>query len=319
MATIPTPTEQTIAMAASTDPVAWSSRIWSERTSVRRQPALEELLAMFHNEVARSPGIRARLHRPIGSPKQVMTLPHRQVGVDVDYIFSGGQHRSYTRTADTIGLADLVFAHPRRDFSRRRHQRHKPVAQFVDTVGDLVMCESRLERSFVLLADFTPTVAHVVSQPFTMLYPKGASFRHHTPDFCVLGHGRPPLIVDVKRPEQAAIPKVIERHLTVARSLAEIGVGYTVWTGVSGTVTLNLGNFAAASLPGDPDRVRALAQTARALAERPISAGELATRLEDTEGIPRVIGLALIRSFLWSHILQTALTELYTPESLVSC
>jgi hypothetical protein len=319
MPAIPTPTMRTMAMAANPDPVEWCSRIWRQRMGVSREPALEELLVMFRTEVTRSPGIRARLHRPIGSPKQVMVLPHRQLSGDVDYVFSAGQHRSYTRTADTIGLADLVFAHPRRDFSRRRHQRHKPVAQFVDTVGDLVMCESRLERSFVLLADFTPSVAHVVSQPFTMLYPKGASFRHHTPDFCVLGHGRPPLIVDVKRPEQAAIPKILERHLTVARTLAEIGVGYTVWTGVPETVTVNLGNFAAASLPLRPDRARALAATVRALAASPIQAGDLATQLEERDRVPRVVGLAIIRSFIWSHVLRTPLTELYTPESLVSC
>lgn len=315
---LPVPDSQAISMVTERPVTEWSSRAWPVEAA-GKEPTLNELLQRFHAEARRSPGSRARLHRPVRASRQATPFPAREPGPTEAFVFSASARSAFWRQPEDVTLADFVFAHPRRDFARWRSQWHRPVAQYSRTVGDLVTCESRLERSFVLLADFTPAVAHITSQPCTIVYPKGAPIRFHTPDFVVLGHGLPPLVVDVKRPEQAALDRIWQRHLLVGRTLARIGVAYTVWTGVPDVVSINLGNFAGAGV-ALPKEVRAnAAEQVRALTTtKSMTAQALATRLEQTVQLPYVLGLALLRELLWERVVSTPLNVMYTPQSVIT-
>lgn len=318
MLALPPPSIASMSMRSTTVLTDWASAHWSSSQGLGGPDGLHELLAQFRQRVRRDPGSRARLNRPIAGPRQVRPLPPRPAGDTPLFVFSPSPRRSYVRWPWAVSMADLVFAHPRRDFSRRRNQLHRPVSQYAQTVGDLVMCESRLERSFVLLADWTPAVVHIVAQPFTILFPVGWSARHHTPDFLVLSADHPPLIVDVKRPEQAELRSVIERHLLVGRLLAICGLAYSVWTGMPAAVTNNLDGFAGASVPLMTKHRSAVEASVHRWVERnDLTASAIAERLEAEHRIPSLVGLAVIQELLWQQVVRTNMYAPFTRNSVI--
>ncbi|MGN7222400.1 hypothetical protein ACTHQN_06020 [Curtobacterium flaccumfaciens] len=300
------------------DVESWHSQRWLAEPVWNADFELRTLLEQFQVETRRSPGLRARLNRPLGAPKQITPLPPQPTGPGLDYVIALGRRSSVTRRAEGVALADLVFAHPRRDFSRRPHQHHHPIAQYAETVGDLVMCESRLERSFVLLADFTPAIVHIISQPVTVMFQVGAQIRWHTPDFCVLRYGAPPLVVDVKRPEQALVPRTQERHSLVAEALAAAGMHYLVWTGLAEQVVANLSLLSRAQTPISGDRRRFLRDAVvQWVVDTPRTFESLATALNREHSVPDLAARTFLRELIWQRELRIHMHRYLLPESEV--
>ena len=106
----------------------WHAQRWRADRSWSADFEMRSLLDRFRVETRHSPGVRARLNRPLGAPKQNTPLPPQPTGSQLDYVIALGRRSSVTRQAESVTLADLVFAHPRRDFSRRPHQHHHPIA-----------------------------------------------------------------------------------------------------------------------------------------------------------------------------------------------
>lgn len=269
-------------------------------------------------------GSRARLARSIRGVRH-LRLPDRSALKRPQLVFSADGYDTYARTLETIGWADLVASHPMRDYSRHRGQQNKPIAYYSRTVEDLVNCESRLERSFALVADWHPKVVHLAAQPFALQFPVDDAMRVHTVDFVVLAHGRVPLAVDVKTPEAAAKEDWVDRHRRVAEVLSHAGIGHVVWTGENRTAIENLALFASARVPA---LLRAQARAAVGAAvvglvpARQVAA-VIASSMDDLTGddgrtVPaRIIAPAILRAMLWDRELRTDLTVPFTFNSLV--
>ena len=255
-------------------------------------------------------GLRVRVHRPWSTYRLKPARPAS--GVVAGYSTDG-------RTIRSVQVADLTAkllstAHPMREFSRRLTQEHKPVAVWTHTTGSLVGAESHLERDFITLADFHPAVRYIGGQPFTLAFERGAPCKLHTPDLVLLGDGLPPLVVDVKNPEQAAKRKWQARAALIRDVLAEAGMGYEVWTGMPRLMQANLENFTEARVPG-PSYCR-WAPIAAELCSRPMPVVELVARIA-ARGYEPGFAMMLIRRMLWHRDLRTDMRLPFRPTSIV--
>jgi len=255
-------------------------------------------------------GLRVRFHRPWSTYRLKPARP--SAGVVVGYSTDG-------RTVRSVQVADLTAellgsAHPMREFSRRLTQDHKPVAVWTHTTESLVGAESHLERDFITLADFHPAVRYIGGQPFTLAFERGAPYKLHTPDLVLLGDGLPPLVVDVKNPEQAAKRNWRARAALIRDILAEAGVGYKVWTGMPRLMQANLENFTEARVP--EQSYRRWAPIAAELCSRPMPVVELVTRIA-ARGYEPGFAMMLIRRMLWRRDLRTDMRLPFRPTSIV--
>ena len=180
------------------------------------------------------------------------------------------------------------------------------------------MCESRLERSFVLLADFTPAVVHITSQPLTIMFRLGSEIRWHTPDFCVLRFGAPPLVVDVKRPEQAVVRRTQQRHWLVAEALAAAGMHYLVWTGLEEEAVANLSLLSCAQTPIAGERRNVLRDAVvRWAVDTPRPFDSLAAALTREHSVPDLAAKTFLRELIWQRQLLIHMHRFLQPESEV--
>ncbi|GAA4265990.1 hypothetical protein [Frondihabitans peucedani] len=242
-------------------------------------------------------------------------MPERQAAeVEPFLAFTRDSKNAYRRGLQEVLGADLLESRPMRDFARRYGQSNKPVAKWTHTTGHLVPAESRHERSLILLADYHPAFTHIASQPFTIVWPDGSIYSSHTPDFALLCADRPPLIVDVKTPEEAAKPDFIKLHQEVRGVLAEAGMKHIVWVGMPRHAIGNLANFSGARVPRDS--MAKWAPVALRLATNPLSAGDLA-RLVASEGYAEGHALMMIRRMLWLRLLITDMGVHFRSSSTV--
>lgn len=255
-------------------------------------------------------GLRVRVHRPWSTYRLKPAQP--SAGVVAGYSTDGRIVRSVRLPDLTAEL--LRAAHPMREFSRRLTQEHKPVAVWTHTNGSLVGAESHLERDFVTLADFHPAVQYIGGQPFTLAFAPGAPCKLHTPDLVLLGDGLPPLVVDVKNPEEAATQKWQERAAVIRDVLAEAGIGYETWTGMPRLMQANLENFTEARVP--EASYRRWAPVGQELCSQPMPVVELVARVA-TQGYEPGFALMLIRRMLWRRDLRTDMRLLFRSTSIV--
>lgn len=137
-----------------------------------------------------------------------------------------------------LGDIPVERTQPLREFFAWKHKRNYEGYWFSTTVGTHVPFESLLERQFLLSADFDPSITAISAQPLGLLWPAGTTtetpegrtrtLRSHVPDFFCRHAGGDATLVDVRRPDAADDPHF---HLT-AELCAEIGWGYTVFTGL---------------------------------------------------------------------------------------
>lgn len=96
---------------------------------------------------------------------------------------------------------------PWRRFRMRKGQPHYPGDYWAATEEGHVIYESRLELSRLMIADFDPSVRHIVAQPFWMRTRIGGRLRRHIPDY-YFGTTGGSVVVDVKPRARLADPKV---------------------------------------------------------------------------------------------------------------
>ena len=317
-------TERVVAMSNELD--AWADGYWSNAAKGLRLGGeeLAPILAQQGTLERHRHGSRARLARSIRGVCH-LDFPDATGLRGPRLVFSGDGYTTYARDLEAVRWRDFTEGHPLRDFSRRPGQKNKPIAFYSRTVRDLVNCESRLERSFVLVADYDPRVVHIGAQSIAIQFPPGDTLRRHTVDFVVLALGRIPVAVDVKTPWEAAKPKSIDRHARVRQILARAGIGHVVWTGHDRAVIENLAFLAASEVPtpiSDMIRARAVQHS-----QGGIAAGQLAREIAPWIGQwpsssgrnvqPRALALVAIRSLIWDRHLTTDLEIPFSQASRV--
>lgn len=257
---------------------------------------------------------RVRVFRPSWGSRRLRINLERAVSTAVTVSFTRDGLHTETLSVDGFDHALLPLLLPMRDFARRLEQSNKPVAPWLHTTGYLVGAESHHERTLMMLADHHPAVELLAGQPFTLVWPKGSRLRSHTPDVVLLGRGAPPLVVDVRTPFGAAEETWASKVPSIAEAVAELGMGYLVWTGMSRPFRRNLENFTEARVP--KASYERWVDVAIDLCVQPMSASDLADRL-DSVGYQRHWALTLIRRMLWRRALTTDMFAPYRTSSIV--
>lgn len=288
---------------------AWTTGLWHGETSptplARRAPSAGRAQTV-------------RLSRPIQGPRR-LELPQRtelQRGIIAHLTADGKQ--VYSKELSRVEAADILRCHPMREFSRRHGQLHKPGARWTHTTGTLIAVESQNEGDFVRLADYHPDIAHIAAQPMTLEWPDRVPLlgrrwmRTHTPDFALLSPGRAPLIVDVRRPEQAAEQADIVKHAVVRETFAAAGFFYMVWTGMPRVALRNLAAFSSARI--SDASLRKWSPLAIQAVDEIATIGSVASVLHQ-QGYDRLRGIMLVKAMLWRRWLLTDMSRPVTASS----
>jgi hypothetical protein len=109
--------------------------------------------------------------------------------------------------ADEVSSPALFRAAPWRTFRWYFGQRHYSGTYWSATEHDHVIYESRLELANLILADFDPTVHHIVAQPFQLSATVDQEERRHIPDYLWDSDIGP--MADVVRTERMAHPRSV--------------------------------------------------------------------------------------------------------------
>jgi len=266
-----------------------------------------------HRSHGADTSLRVRLGRPSWGQRR-RTIPADAVRNVPTIVTAPNSRRVVVENLSDFDLQRVISSYPMRDFARRLTQQNKPVVAYLHTMNGLVGAESLHERVFLLLADFHPLVAFVAGQPFTIVWPKGSKPGTHTPDFILVSASGQPVVVDVKTREDRASTYWQEREPVIRDTLAQVGVDYLVWTEMPRRFRKNLENFTAAQVTAAS--VDRWAPAAATLAGAGGSAHQLATQL-DLAGYPYLNAMMLIRWLLWTHVLETDMHQLFTPDSIV--
>ncbi|MTE20023.1 TnsA-like heteromeric transposase endonuclease subunit [Streptomyces sp. TRM43335] len=129
----------------------------------------------------------------------------------------------------SVSLGPLREARPWRAFRWHKEQQHHWGAYWSVTMGDHVICESRLELGRLLFADFAPEVRHIVAQPFLPEVDIDGKVRKHIPDYLLLTD-EGPLVVDVKPQHRLHKPEVALTFAWTREAVTSRGWQYEVWS-----------------------------------------------------------------------------------------
>jgi hypothetical protein len=148
---------------------------------------------------------------------------------------------TFTAPIGEVWLAELRNADPWRSVRSAHGQAHFAGSYWAATTRGLVTYESRLELGRLLLADWDPDVAWIVSQPFLIesVSPDGHR-RRHIPDYLLFDRSDGACVVNVKPPSRLAVPKVAAALAWPQEHFARRGWRTEVWTGAP---TLRLTNL----------------------------------------------------------------------------
>ena len=156
-----------------------------------------------------------RARRPLASIDPILEVAFRAA--------DGSEHTVAAARARGVAFECCL---PMRTFTHRRDQYHTPGSYWSATLGDLVECESYLERQWMTLLDFDPEVTAFSGQPLTFHGADPHGRWHATPDiFARLADGSARLL-EVKNPEQINDEKVLRTAERVAAACAQLGWGY---------------------------------------------------------------------------------------------
>lgn len=139
------------------------------------------------------------------------------------------------------------------ELSSVRFEDHRPVRRFPVYPGKRahegnywftrsqrhVRCESRFEFIALMLLDFCGQVVAVASNPFWILWPKGARPQRHAPDFFARLRDGTALVVDV-HPQALIDAEVAVRHERTQQVCAQLGWGYGVFAAIDPVVERNI-------------------------------------------------------------------------------
>ena len=293
------------------DWVHWDEHRWPAEPQAT-DDELTRLLA--RDRKINPPGIRARMHRPVQGVRHLKFDSDRRYPYPRLWFSNDGEH-AHWRDLHAVRREDLIFAHPTRDFSRRKGQKNKPIARWAETNEDLITCESQWEGFFVLLADWDQRVRHISAQPFTLEFPRGALLHLHTPDFVLLTDDEVPIVVDIKTPEEALTESWCRRAGIVAAELRHAGMLHLTFTGMPRSARESLSEFSSAR--PDDEEVERLREPLRDAASLGATATALASMAAAQTGVPYPEAMSVIRRLLWLHQLHANLAVRFTEDSLV--
>ncbi|CAL9517860.1 hypothetical protein SUDANB145_03754 [Streptomyces sp. enrichment culture] len=131
------------------------------------------------------------------------------------------------RPWEGVDISRLSQASTWRTFRWYSGQRHYSGTYWSATVRDHVIYESRLELARLLLADFVPSVRHIVAQPFLLKARVQGTVRKHIPDYLLLTRAGP-LVVDVKPSRRLENPEVSFTFAWERQVVQDRGWGYQV-------------------------------------------------------------------------------------------
>ena len=121
----------------------------------------------------------------------------------------------------------LFRAAPWRTFRWYFGQRHYSGTYWSATERDHVIYESRLELANLILADFDPSVHHIVAQPFQLTANVDGQKRRHIPDY-LWDSNAGPIVVDVVRAERMANPRIVRLCAWTKEIVESLGWSYLV-------------------------------------------------------------------------------------------
>lgn len=152
------------------------------------------------------------------------------VSVDVDsaaiaYRPAVGDERCHS--ALKVSAASLFRAKPWRTFRWYYGQRHYSGTYWATTERDHVICESRLELANLILADFDPTVRHVVAQPFKLTADVDDHHRWHVPDY-LFDTESGPVVIDVVRAGRMDHPRIVRLCRWTKLVVESLGWSYKI-------------------------------------------------------------------------------------------
>jgi hypothetical protein len=143
----------------------------------------------------------------------------------ITYRPAAGEQRCVA--AGEVSSPALFRAAPWRTFRWYFGQRHYSGTYWSATEREHVIYESRLELANLLLADFDPTVHHIVAQPFQLSGTVDNQERRHIPDY--LWHSDDgPVVVDVVRTERLTHPRIVGLCAWTKEIVESIGWSYLV-------------------------------------------------------------------------------------------
>lgn len=111
-------------------------------------------------------------------------------------------------TLDRMSGDEIVDGLPVRECRSFKGQLHYSGWYWSTSVSRLVVYESRLELTRIILADFDPSVVGIIGQPFRLIGADGSRIRRHVPDLLLTSASGGVTVVDVKRAELRDEPKV---------------------------------------------------------------------------------------------------------------
>jgi hypothetical protein len=129
--------------------------------------------------------------------------------------------------ASEVSSTALFRAVPWRTFRWYFGQRHYSGTYWSATVRDHVIYESRLELANLILADFDPSVHHIVAQPFQVSASVDGQERRHILDY-LWDSDEGPLVVDVVRTERMTNLKIVRLCTWTKKIVESMGWSYLV-------------------------------------------------------------------------------------------
>lgn len=149
-----------------------------------------------------------------------------------------------------VDLRRVAYGSPVRIPPSYTGQRIYPGLFYSSTNAAHVVYESRLELSWLWLADFDPTVVRISAQPLQVVGRNGTRRRMRIPDFLALRPDGGAVVVDIKPEPMLDDPDVRESLAWTARVFGDAGIEYAVWSGASDVILRNVRLVAAARRAG---------------------------------------------------------------------
>lgn len=104
----------------------------------------------------------------------------------VTYRHGDEEHTASAREAEPV---DLLDADPVRNSTWHAHSKARAGLHYMASTQRLHWHESLFERDLLVALDFDEGLDDVASQPFTLTWHDGISWKKHTPDFAAVIHG----------------------------------------------------------------------------------------------------------------------------------
>ncbi|MCV7001167.1 TnsA-like heteromeric transposase endonuclease subunit [Mycolicibacterium alvei] len=155
------------------------------------------------------------------------------------YVDPDTGRRVRSRIVAEVGQVRFEASAPIRVFPAYRGRRSHQGRYWFSRSSSHVHFESRFEMTALMVLDFQGEAIAVSSNPFWLLWPRGAKPVRHAPDFFVRRRDGSVLIVDVK-PAERITDKDREQHDLTRQCCTEIGWEYEEFTSITTPVERNL-------------------------------------------------------------------------------